>query len=75
MTPPNLHVDRESQDYQRLDAKLDQILDILHGDGKQEIGMVQKVNLLWMLVFKGPLYVASIVLGAILTIVVQWLTK
>lgn len=66
--------DPENQDHiERIEDKLDQVLSILHGDGKAEMGMVQKVNIVWAVVFKGPLYVASIVIGAILTLVIQYL--
>lgn len=61
----------EHQDFQRLEEKLDRVLTILHGDGGREMGMVQKVNILWLLVMKWPLYLASIILGGAITVVIQ----
>lgn len=54
----------------RLDEKLDQILTMLHGNDK-EWGVIRRVDVLWLLVVKFPLYVAGIVTGAGLTIVLQ----
>ena len=58
---------------ERVEAKLDQILSILHGDGREEMGIIQKVNLLWLIVYKWPLYLISIIFGAGLTLVIQFL--
>lgn len=61
------------QNIERIEAKLDQVLSILHGDGKQEMGMVQRVNILWTVVLKWPLYIISVIVGALLTILIQYL--
>lgn len=58
---------------ERVESKLDQILSILHGDGREEMGIIQKVNLLWLIVYKWPLYILSIAFGAALTIFIQFL--
>lgn len=60
---------------ERIDKKLDMILEILHGDDQGSLGMVQKVNVIWTLLFKWPLYLASLVAGSVLTILVQRYTK
>lgn len=62
-------------DHDRLEDKLDQILAILHGDGKGEMGMVQKVSILWRLVLTWPLCTASALVGAILTLLIEKAVK
>lgn len=61
----------DENDIQRLESKLDQVLVILHGDGRGDFGLVQKVNILWTVVMRWPLYTASALAGSALTLLVQ----
>ena len=61
----------EDDQNKRLEEKLDQILVLLHGDGKGELGLAQKVNLLWIVVMRWPLYIVTTGLGVVITLVIQ----
>lgn len=60
---------------ERIDQKLDQILVLLHGDDAGSLGLVQKVNFIWTVIFKWPLYLVSIVMGSVVTILIQHFAK
>ena len=62
-------------DAERVEKKLDRILELLHGDGKSEMGIVQKVNWMWMMIFKWPLYILFTTTGALITLLIQKFTK
>lgn len=62
-------------DTERIEKKLDEMLAILHGDGRGDMGLIQKINILWTIVFKWPLYVLSIVLGSLITLAIQHFGK
>ena len=60
---------------QRLEAKLDQILTILHGDDQGGMGIIQRVSIIWRMMVIWPLCTGSAVAGAIVTMMVQKIWK
>lgn len=54
---------------------MDRLLNILHGGDSGDMGLVQKVSIIWTLVVRWPLYTASALCGAALTILVQKLLR
>lgn len=65
----------EQSDVDRLEEKMDRLLNILHGGDSGDMGLVQKVSIIWTLVVRWPLYTASALCGAALTILVQKLLR
>jgi len=55
----------------RLEDKVDRILSILHGDEKGEMGMIQRVSIIWRVFMIWPICTGSGVAGAVITILVQ----
>lgn len=65
----------DENDVKRIEDKMDRMLDILHGGDDGDMGLVQKVSIIWTIVVRWPLYTASALAGAALTILVQRLIK
>lgn len=62
-------------DAREINDKLDQIFGILKGDGGENMGLVQKVNILWLLVLRWPIVIVSAIGGSVITITAQQLLK
>lgn len=65
----------DENDLKRLEDKVDRLLNVLHGGDDGDMGLVQKVSIIWTLVVRWPLYTASALAGAALTILVQKILK
>ena len=63
------------ENQKRLEDKLDKILEILHGDETGDMGMIQRVSIIWRVFIVWPLCTGSAVAGAVVTILVQKLFK
>ena len=71
----NMDNQMSHDDSDRLEAKLDAILTTLNGDGRGEMGMVQKVAIMWRFIVLWPLCTGSAALGAVFTIIIQYFSN